>query len=314
MTLLHTIGLKTLQRLKDHPLRITRRINDDPIPCTITGPSGGLFTVSLPGFDPTVDLDGNPRAIFPGSVVRIQGGASNGYYLVSGINPSAGSTPGSISIDSSQGGIAAQTYGFVTFFDFDFDLIVDLCRIARSHLETYADQSFSGIKPFTEYREGSGTITLILRRRRIRTIDEMNIYAAMPAFNQKFGITPSDIDLSEAQNSGILRITPQAASSSVMLSYNFISERYFPKAKIQVVGTYGWDESEIPSLIPEVMQAIEYYAAALILTEEMSRSDNMNSFTREGYSQSNDVGRDIEAYKGLAYALITPFTSGEAGS
>jgi len=306
MTLLEQIGLKALQRLKDHPLRIKKVLLTAPAsPIKISSIvliSGTTYQVNFANFDPTSSPGFDKIMI--GTVFRIQGGPANGFWLVTGIG---------VNYVRCECG-AAQTYGFVTFYDFDFDSIKAVASAGRGVCETYTGQSFHGELEFNEYRDGNDSVTLVLQKRQIRTITAITPYGWSVPGGAMFTIQTSDIDMSEARTKGILRITPQAAGTGYFTATGSIGRKFFPKAKIQVTGTYGFEEDEVATLAPDAMIAMVYYTCAIMLTEEMSRSDNMISFSQDGYTQANEVGRDIEAFKSLAMSLLTPYCSGEAGS
>lgn len=293
VTFLQQVGLNALQRLKDHPLNIRRPMNE-PVPCTVIA-SGPSFRVLLQGFDPT-QFD-----IFPGSVFRIQGGPSNGFHMVTNMGI------GYVEAD----GLTVQAYGKATFFDFDFDIITSVMAASRNACEAYSGQSFSGVVDYNEYRDGNDSVTLICQKRQYRTLASIAFYSILPQKGLLVGIDPNDVDLVEFQTKGILRVTPEAFSGSNNLPLSTLQAKFFPKGKIRVTSTYGWNEDEIPA---DAQKAIEYYGCAILLTEDMSQSGNVTSFTQDGYTQTGEVGRDIEAYKSLAFALLTPYVSGEVGS
>jgi len=260
------------------------------------------MTVAPTGLDP-LSID-----VFPGSVLRIIGGASNGYHKITAVYENY------VLTDTG----TAQAHGKVEFLELDFDLVTACAEVARQQAEAYTGQSFSGRKSFTEYRMGNGGMSLVLQRRQIQTIESMSIYSLPPTYGHMLGITPEDIDLEHAKETGILNITPEAASGALLLQINYLTNKFFPNAKIQVKGTYGWDaddETGNGDEVPEnARKAIEYLTMAGILADEMSRAGNPTSFSQEGFSQSMDIGRDISAYQDIARGLLAAYQSGEVGS
>lgn len=292
-TFIEQVALDALHKLKKHSLSICRPLND-AASCTISQNSG-LMTVAVTG------LNLSTLAIFPGSICQIIGGPSNGFYIITEV------FPGYVIID----GGTAQNYGQVIFFDCDFELIVDICSVARKQAETYTGQSFTGVLDFAEYRDGNNSTRLVLQKRRIRSVTRMTIYSLQPYIGLELTIQPSDLDMTFAQNTGILQITPEATGGSILMNSNVITAKYFPGQKIRIEGTYGWNEDETPD---DVRKALVYIASANLLVEEMSRNGNPNSFTIEGYSESSDVGRDISSFMGIANSLLAGYVGDIVGS
>lgn len=296
MALADQLARDSLRKLRRHPLSIKRPLAP-AANCSITE-SSGLYALTS-----TVNL---AQLEYP-TVVEIRGGPADGFYPIVFVGDSYVLIAGG----------AEQNYGQVIYYNFDFENIADMCGIAISQAETYSQQSFRGVKNFTERRRGNGTTRLIMQRRRMRSITEITPYfqPTYPGFLIKIQV--SDIDYEQAINTGILDITSTAATGGTLLQLGYQHSKYFPHMKIEITGTYGYDydSTDPEDAIPDdCYKAMVNLSCAIILSEDLSQGGNVNNLSSEGTSLTMDIGRDIASYTNIAYSLLSPWTSGVVGS
>ncbi|TGK36288.1 hypothetical protein [Leptospira andrefontaineae] len=301
MTPTREISLKILARLKQHDLSFIEQVQFGAglLRVQKVEVEGELFKVSLPpdeDLPPDVEL---ADILYDGMIFCITGGKNAGFGVIDIFDSSTNSfTAEGLKVQDNPG-------GNIIFFEGDLNLLESYITLAIDQCEQLTQCSFSGLKETTEYRDGVGNSKLILQRKRWRSITEIRAITPTPSPGLTPQVAVSDIDMDLACESGILQIKVTNLSG-LMQNLN-----RFPKGKISIKGTYGYAPEELPS---QIKQAIEYMACSIVLTEEVSRLGNANSFAIDGFTQSMDVGKDIRSYVNLATSLLTPWRSGEVGS
>lgn len=290
MTLAREIALRALKKLHLHNLTIKEQIGESLEVQSVTNPSAGVYRVNF--------LTGTDLSFaFIGMVFYIFGGPNMGYHVINAI--------GDTYIDTELLSVQASPAGEATFFTLDIATVEALFEVARNAAELYTNNSFGSVKDFVEYRNGTGSQTLILQRKKIRSLIEIKPASGSFFPNQIPSILVSDVDESYALDRGILQIKPN-------VNTNIFSQlRYFPKGKIQITGTYGYAEDEIPE---NVKRSLEFITASVMLVEDISQNGNASQFSIEQYSQTNELGRDVQAFSSIGKALLTSYCTGVAGS
>ncbi len=185
-----------------------------------------------------------------------------------------------------------------------------MLEIQASQAITYAERitnnSFSGEKEFTDFCHGTNTDTMLLKRKKIRTItgvfvvDYYYLNYYLPAI-----INPQDLDESYYKDKGILKIVPK---TSILVN----NVKFFPRKPIKVTGTYGYNEDEIPE---DVFEALSLILSAKLLSEDANEDGNLSTFSIDGYSESYSdpegrFGNLIKGYMKTANSILSIYGTG----
>ena len=198
------------------------------------------------------------------------------------------------------------TQGILNFYNASYSMFSALFDSVLSQVETFTGQSFHGRQPFTEYLDGSGNDRLLLGRKKVQTIDSIVISKLVyNNYFQQLNINVVDLDVSEYQNKGILRIVPKFVP-------DFYSVKYFPRLPLQVRGTYGYDEIECPT---DVKEALSLLLAAFMLMQDGSEDGGLSTFSIDAYSESytDSEGRFaglVKSYRSMAWSMLTKYKTG----
>lgn len=245
-------------------------------------------------FNDTVDL-------YENQLFYIESGRSKGYHFVKQANGD------SILIET---GYPQDRAGSLIVYNSEVDLLETFYNNAIDQLEVMTNQSFRGVKEFTEYLSGSGTYTCLLTRKKIRSLISVNFVTPLyhTLINQPLTISLADLDEDAYLNKGMLQFKPRTRTIIFNNTYYF----HTGKNNIQVRGTYGYEESEYPS---DIIQAISLWIGANILLQESLENGGLSNFSIDAYSESyaNPMGRFgglILSYKNQARTLLAKYTTG----
>lgn len=192
------------------------------------------------------------------------------------------------------------------FYNIDVPLYEIYANSAIQYAERITNNSFTGVKDFVDFVNGTGTDLVLLKRKKIRSITQIQIvdYYYLNYFLPAI-VSPQDLDETYYKEKGILRIVPR---TSILVN----NVKFFPRKPIRVFGTFGYNEDEVPS---DVLEALSLICTANMLTEDANEDGNLGSFSIDGYSESYSdpngrFGKLIISYRKLANSILSQYSTG----
>lgn len=163
-------------------------------------------------------------------------------------------------------------------------------------------QSLTEESQVTEYKSGTGSSILILDRKPIVSLDEIEL---VQGGGGDWNIDVTSIEV--VKREGILKATANMLSSGTYLTPLFPRGKY----NIKVVYTYGFS-----SMPDDVAEAITYLMAEVALTQVANRTGG-GALTVQGYSRNygergryDNIRSELAAW---AMSLLSPYFVGTVG-
>lgn len=243
----------------------------------------------------------NDIDIYEGQLFYINDGKSKGYHFAKQVFSNY------LLIET---GYTQDKIGNITLYNSEFGLLETMYNVSIEQLEMMTNQSFRGVKDFVEYLSGSGTYTCLLTRKKIRSLTSVTFVTPLyhTLINQPLTISLADLDTDAYLNKGMLQFKPRTRTIIFNNTYYF----HTGKNNIQVSGTYGYEETELPD---DVLLALSYFIAANLLLQESLENGGLSNFTIDAYSETyvDPIGRFgglIKSYKNMVRTLLSKYTTG----
>ena len=291
MDLRKEIVIKSLNKVYRNKLTILEKIEVD-YPVNSVSFLNPNYQIN---FQPLTDLS----EIYQDQLFYVKSNVNTGFNFVETIGTDLITVDGILQTQTNQQGI-------LNFYNANYSMFSALYDSILSQAELYTGQSFHGRLPFTEYLDGSGDDRLLLRRKKVQTIDSIVISKLVyNNYFQQLNINVVDLDPNEYQNLGILRIVPKFVP-------DFYSVKYFPRLPLQVKGTYGYNENEVPN---DVKEALSLLVAAFMLMQDGLEDGGLSTFSIDAYSESytDTEGRFaglVKSYRSMAWSMLTKYKTG----
>lgn len=182
---------------------------------------------------------------------------------------------------------------------------IERCRDEEiiPHIEDVTRQTFTGISTVTEYYNGNGTNSLMLNRKPIVALTNLEYVGAITEGNLE-----ESVEVIQAE--GILRAKTNYTELSMIHGY---PQTIFWRGSKNIKVTYTYGFADFPT---RVFRAVKNLVAAKILIEVGNRTGggdlSVQAFSR-GYGPNGKYTHKLKELTGMGYALLKKYMTGVTG-
>ena len=218
--------------------------------------------------------------------IYIEYGSNNNYYKVNAV--------GANYVDVDNGVALANEATTAVFYAIKTGKLNQIIADATTYAEKLTGQGFSGVQTHVEYYSGNGTNELILNRRPVIAVTQIE-YTSYP-LDMVSDLTSFDL---------------KTATGVLHKKYN---DYYFPKGQNNIKVTYTTGYATLPA---DLESAVSLLASADVLADEAGMNGGLTSRSVVAYSESYGAGGKYsdtrKKYIGRAMAILGKYKSGMVG-